>query len=392
MRVVDARTRARELAYLNAFISLTDEEGEGPVVAVKDVVDVRGSTTTAGATLLPTVAAPEDAPVIREIRRHGCVIVGKTNLHEWACGLSSANPHYGHVLNPADLNRIPGGSSGGSAVAVAAEMCDWAIGTDTGGSIRVPAALCGVVGLKPTIGLVNTQGVVPVSRTMDTLGPLAPDVGTAACALAMMTGRAEFMLGNRDQSNKLRVAVPTIWIHNLDSETRQVWDMIGNGLPEVQLPDLTLMTNVQQTIVKCEAASYHRRWLETSSDRYGGDVLEFLREGSQISASDYSDALGAREQLRHEVETAFRDYDALLLPTTPCVAPKVGRAESELRGLLNQFTRPFNVTGHPVVSLPCPTRGLPVGAQLIGHWGRDADLLRVALKVEAEWSQKRSAD
>src|SRR5437868_10914537 len=156
MDIEAARRRSAERAELNAFISLTEETGDGPVVAVKDLVDVRGTVTTAGGVLLPNERAEVDAPLIGEIRRHGCVVVGKTNLHEWAFGITSNNPHHGAVRNPRDPERIPGGSSGGSAAAVVAGMCDWAVGSDTGGSIRIPAGLCGCVGIKPTFGMVST--------------------------------------------------------------------------------------------------------------------------------------------------------------------------------------------------------------------------------------------
>jgi Asp-tRNAAsn/Glu-tRNAGln amidotransferase A subunit and related amidases len=164
MELATARERIRERADLNAFISVSSEEGSGTVVAVKDLVDVAGMVTTAGAVILPRAPAAEDAPVVRRLRGEGCVIVGKTNLHEFAYGVTSVNPHYGAVRNPHDLDRVAGGSSGGSAVAVAAGMCDWAVGTDTGGSIRIPASFCGVVGFKPALGSIDTAGVIPLSR------------------------------------------------------------------------------------------------------------------------------------------------------------------------------------------------------------------------------------
>src|SRR5256714_3139177 len=186
----DAKRRIEQHSELHAFISISDETGKGPVVAVKDLVDVKGMVTTAGGIILPKTPAADDAPVVQRLRRHGCVMVGKTNLHEFAYGVTSVNPHYGAVLNPHDPGRVAGGSSGGSAVAVAAGMCDWAVGSDTGGSIRIPAALCGVVGLKPTRGSVSLAGVVPLARSLDTMGPMAPDVRTAARALEMMGGPA----------------------------------------------------------------------------------------------------------------------------------------------------------------------------------------------------------
>src|SRR6059058_1513224 len=182
-----ARARIRERSELNAFISVSDEQGAGDAVAVKDLVDVQGMVTTAGGVILPDVPASEDAPVIKRLRQSGCAIVGKANLHEFAYGVTSINPHYGTVRNPHDTGRVAGGSSGGSAVAVAAGLCDWAVGSDTGGSIRIPASLCGVVGFKPTLGTVDTTGVFPLSRTLDTIGPIAPDVRSAARALEMMS-------------------------------------------------------------------------------------------------------------------------------------------------------------------------------------------------------------
>src|SRR3984893_4797056 len=186
VRIRDARARADELKDLNLFIAMTDEDGDGEVVAVKDLVDVRGTPTTGGGRLLPTEPKSEDAPLIRKLRRAGCVMIGKTNLHEWAFGSTNMNRHYGTVHNPRDPSRIAGGSSGGSAGAVPAGACDWAIGSDTGGSIRIPAALCGVVGFKPTYGTIDTTGVVPLSFSLDTIGSLALDVAVAVLLLATM--------------------------------------------------------------------------------------------------------------------------------------------------------------------------------------------------------------
>src|SRR2546427_3086002 len=183
-----ARARIRERSELNAFISVSDQGGSGDAVAVKDLVDVKGMVTTAGGVILPDTPATDDAPVIRRLREAGCLIVGKANLHEFAYGVTSVNPHYGTVRNPHDPERVAGGSSGGSAVAVAAGVCDWAIGSDTGGSIRIPASLCGVGGFEPALGSIDTTGGIPLSRSLDTLGPIAPDVATAAAAYSMMSG------------------------------------------------------------------------------------------------------------------------------------------------------------------------------------------------------------
>ena len=183
-------TPLEQAQELNAFISLTGDDGDGPKVGVKDLIDVRGTVTTAGSPLRPDVRAEHDAPLIERLRAAGCVLVGKTNLHEWAYGPTSDNPHFGPVRNPHDPTRIAGGSSGGSAAAVAVDACDWAIGTDTGGSIRIPAGLCGIVGFKPSLGAIPTDGVVPLAWSLDTIGSLAPDVATAFSAVELMRGVA----------------------------------------------------------------------------------------------------------------------------------------------------------------------------------------------------------
>ena len=233
----EARERIRARADLNAFISVTDEDGDGPVVAVKDLVDVAGTVTTAGSRIPPAVPAERDAPVVRRLREFGCVVIGKTNLHEWAYGVTSNNPHFGPVRNPVDPERVPGGSSGGSAVAVATGMCDWAVGSDTGGSIRIPAALCGVVGFKPTVGTIDVEGVVPLSRTLDTLGPLAPDVRTAARALEMMSELTGLLPERPRPLSELRVGVARGWGDGLAPEVAPAWAAVTSGLPQVELPD-----------------------------------------------------------------------------------------------------------------------------------------------------------
>src|SRR5712692_4249966 len=213
MELGEARERIRERANLNAFIAVSSEGGSGIVVAVKDLVDVAGMVTTAGAVILPNEAAAQDAPVVRRIRDEGCVVVGKTNLHEFAYGVTSVNPHYGAVRNPRDASRVAGGSSGGSAVAVAAGMCDWAIGSDTGGSIRIPASLCGVVGFKPELGSIDTTGVFPLSPSLDTLGPMGRDVAIVARAFSEMAGEAAPAGG---PGRKPRLAIPAGWVRDLD--------------------------------------------------------------------------------------------------------------------------------------------------------------------------------
>lgn len=382
MKLSQARERIQKRADLHAFISISSEEGEGIVVAVKDLVDVAGMVTTAGSVILPDTPAAQDAPVVRRIRGEGCVIVGKTNLHEFAYGVTSVNPHYGAVLNPHDPSRVAGGSSGGSAVAVAEGMCDWAIGSDTGGSIRIPASLCGVVGFKPSLGSIDTTGVIPLSRSLDTLGPMAPDVSTAARAFEQMSGES-VVLG---LDTPPRLAVPAGWVSDLDEQTERAWDSVSNGLPDIEFVDRDLLFQTGLTILLVEAAAYHRRWAEASPEKYGADVLGHIRRGLQIPTADYEEARVRWHRLREQAQRAMSAVDALLLPATAIVAPGVA-AGNEVREPLSRFTRPFNTTGQPVVALPAPVSGLPVGIQVVGR--SNGDVLRAAAWLEREWGSSR---
>ena len=378
MQLEDAKRRIQQHSELHAFISISDEIGDGPIVAVKDLVDVKGTVTTAGGIILPKTPAPHDAPVVQRMRGHGCVIVGKTNLHEFAYGVTSVNPHYGAVLNPHDPSRVAGGSSGGSAVAVATGMCDWAIGSDTGGSIRIPSALCGIVGFKPAVGSIDTTGVVPLSRSLDTLGPMAPDVATAAQAFAMMTGEAAPSM----PSSRPRFGVPANWVRDLDEQTSHAWTLVSRGIPEIQFVDHGPLFRDGLTILMVEASVFHRRWAAEHPDKYGADVLTLIRRGLEILAVDYEEARAARPGLQAAAHASMSDVDALILPTTAIVAPPVTTG-SEAREPLARYTRPFNLTGQPVVSLPAPVKGLPVGIQVVGR--TNAGALAAAMWLEREW-------
>ena len=386
MELLEARRRIAERADLCAFISTSSEEGAGTVVAVKDLVDVAGMVTTAGGIILPNEPAVQDAPVIQRIRREGCRVVGKTNLHEFAFGVTSINLHYGTVRNPHDPGRVAGGSSGGSAVAVAAAMCDWAIGSDTGGSIRIPASLCGVVGFKPALGTIDLSGVVPLSWSLDTLGPIAPDAAAAARAFSMMSG--EFV--PTDHLARPRLAVPAGWVSDLDEPTERAWRLVSAGLPEIDFVDRDELFRTGLTILLVEAATYHRRWANDFPEKYGPDVLGHIRRGLGILAVDFEEALRERPRLQEAAERAMdrmEGVDALLLPATAIVAPPVD-AGNEVREPLSRFTRPFNTTGQPVVALPAPVHSpLPVGMQVVGR--TNADTLRAAMWLEREWQNLR---
>lgn len=367
-----------EAVELNAFISRTEETGPGSAVAVKDLVDVQGTVTTAGGIILPNVPAAADAPVIKRMRQAGCFVVGKANLHEFAYGVTSVNPHYGTVRNPHDTSRVAGGSSGGSAAAVAAGLCDWAVGTDTGGSIRVPASLCGVVGFKPELGSIDLGGVIPLSRSLDTLGPIAPDVRTAARAYAQMSGEEVSL----ERIPRPRLAVPTGWVRDLDEPTAAAWGEASSGIPEIEFLDRATLHQVGLTILLFEAGAFHRRWATESPEKYGSDVLRLIRLGFEITEAEYRKALSSRGQLVGAAIRAMADIDGLVLPATAVIAPRVD-AGLEAREPLTRFTRPFNTTGQPVAVLPAPVRGLPVGVQVVGK--TNAETLRAAAWLEQQW-------
>jgi Asp-tRNA(Asn)/Glu-tRNA(Gln) amidotransferase A subunit family amidase len=384
--LVEARRRIAELEHLNAFISTSEEQGDGPIVAVKDLIDVAGMVTTGGGRILPAVPASDDAPVVAVLRAQGCVIVGKANLHEWAYGSSSINPYFGPVRNPWDPDLIAGGSSGGCAVAVASGMCHWAIGTDTAGSLRIPASLCGIVSIKPTYGTVATDGVIPLSRSLDTVGPMAPDVASAATALSMLTAGA--VSASPVASTTIRALrigrVPEDWAVSLDAPTEAAWRSVADSLPEVEIPDRATASQVCTTISMYEASRFHRRWVEEQPESYGdSDVRDRLLAGLEISPQDYARALGQRAELAAAFDDALTGWDALLAPATAAVAQPIDGPD--VREPMTRFTRPFAATGQPVVTLPAPTTGLPVGIQVVARRGADATAVRAAATLEEEW-------
>jgi Asp-tRNA(Asn)/Glu-tRNA(Gln) amidotransferase A subunit family amidase len=363
---------------LHAFISMSDETGTGDRVAVKDLVDVRGMVTTAGGIILPDVPAADDAPVVKRLRGFGCVMVGKANLHEFAYGVTSVNPHYGAVLNPHDTTRVAGGSSGGSAAAVAAGLCDWAIGSDTGGSIRIPSSLCGVAGFKPRYGSIDIGGVIPLSESLDTLGPIAPDVATVTRAYTMMSGE-EVSLADLERP---RLAVPASWVRDVDEPTLAAWKEASSGVPELEFADRETLHQVGLTILLYEAARYHRKWATETPEKYGADVLRLIRLGFDVSETDYREALRRRQELADAAMAAMAGVDALILPATAIVAPRTD-AGHEVREPLSRFTRPFNTTQQPVAVVPAPVNGLPVGIQVAGK--TNAVTLRAAAWLERQW-------
>jgi aspartyl-tRNA(Asn)/glutamyl-tRNA(Gln) amidotransferase subunit A len=400
----DAQAADRELA---------SGRDRGPLhgvpVAVKDIIDVEGIPTTAASRVREGHVARSDAPVIARLRAAGAVIVGKTNLDEFAFGTTSDNSAFGAVRHPLDPARSPGGSSGGSAVAVAAGTALAALGTDTGGSIRIPAAACGIVGLKPTLGEISTQGVVPLSKTFDHVGPFARTVGDARIVHQAMSGTGEFVSGGADlrtsgadlprSARDLRLAIPRGYLTDvLHRDVRARFDeataalrTAGATLTDVSIPHAAMTPAVYMLIHSSEGATYHAKTLDAVPDRYMPVVRSRLEVGRYVLAQDYQRAMEGRELLRREVDAALDQCDALVLPSLPIAAPLRG-ADSVLvngvsepvRALMLRLTQLFNVTGHPAISIPCgsTTDGLPVGLQLVGRRSQTSDLLSTALVIE----------
>ena len=366
------------LMELNAFISRSGETGDGDRVAVKDLIDVKGMVTTAGGVILPNVPATEDAPVIKRLREAGCVIVGKANLHEFAYGVTNLNPHYGNALNPHDPTRVAGGSSGGSAVAVATGQCDWAIGSDTGGSIRIPSSLCGIAGFKPQFGSIDISGVIPLSPSLDTLGPMAPDVAAVTRAYTVMSGEAVSL----EDLTPPRLGVPRDWVDGLDTATAAAWARIFNDWAEVAFIDRGDAFQSGATILLYEAARYHMRWAEESPEKYGADVLALIRRGLTVPKAEYEAACSVQALLKGQAREMMAAVDALVLPATAIVAPPIDHGP-EVREQLSRFTRPFNTTHQPAAVVPAPVGGLPVGIQVVGK--TNAATLRAALWLERSW-------
>jgi aspartyl-tRNA(Asn)/glutamyl-tRNA(Gln) amidotransferase subunit A len=257
-------------------------------------------------------------------------------------------------------------------------MCDWAIGSDTGGSIRIPSALCGVAGFKPAFGSIDIRGVIPLSWSLDTLGPIAADIAATARAYSMMSGEVVSL----DDLEPPRLAVPAGWVGDLDKQTARAWAIVSRGWPEIEFLARESLFQCGLTILLVEAATFHRRWAAEVPEKYGADVLAHIKRGLGIVGVDFVEAVRQRSILQAHAMRAMEGIDALLLPATAIVAPPV-EAGNEVREPLARFTRPFNTTGQPVAVLPAPVEGLPVGIQVAGR--TNAGTLRAAAWLEREW-------
>ncbi len=357
------------------FLARPESPGGGVPLAVKDLFDTAGLTTTYGSAIFAEHVPRETAEAVRRLEQAGYANVGKTNLHEFAYGTTSENPHYGNVPNPIAPGRIAGGSSGGSAAALAAGLADAALGSDTGGSIRIPAACCGVVGFKPTHGLVPLEGCFPLAPSLDHAGPMARSVEECARMTAALAPGFE----PRALESLEEVTVAVAWTDRADPLVRERVEAAAARFPRRRAADLSLGEEAR-TVFMREVADVHRELYAENADLYGANVAAKLELCLQVTDSEYDAGLRGRERYRQEAAELFDQVDLLVTPTLPFVAPPAGQDERELRGRLTLFTWPFNVLGAPAIALPCgPAEdGLPASVQIVGRPGADALVLAAA--------------
>jgi len=419
---------------LNAFITVMAEsalaearaaeaeilrgEWRGPLhgipLALKDLIDTAGVRTTAASAVHKDRIPSQDAEVVRRLRLAGAVIVGKNNLHEFAYGGSSLVSYYGDVHNPWDAGHIAGGSSGGSAAAAVAGMACAAIGTDTAGSIREPAALCGCVGIKPTFGRVSSRGVIPLSWSLDHVGPLAATVADAAIVLQAIAGYdaadltsadvpvTDYVAALGEDARSLRVGVPRAYFFDdLDAEVASALDHALRGIQTLvsRVQEVHLDVPTDRTVQAAESYAYHAESVSMKPEFYQAETLRRIRTGEKISAVEYIERRRELEAARRNIARVFADVDVLVTTTMPIPAPAIADLKANPEALrpaelkLLRNTRPFNVWGLPAISVPCgfTESGLPIGLQIAGpHWREDL-VLRLAHAYEqaTAWHKRR---
>lgn len=401
---LEARERDRELAA-----GVDRGPFHGVPTAYKDLFYTRGVRTTVGSLLFRDFVPDHDAAVVHRLRTAGAVSIGKTNMHELAYGVTSKNPHYGYVLNPHDTTRVPGGSSGGSAALVSAGLLPMSLGTDTGGSVRIPASFCGAVGLKPTYGRVSRWGVMPLSFSLDHVSPIGASVEDCALAMNAISGPdpldasssrqpvPEFNLPAASDLRGLRVGVPkNFFFDRVDEEVagavrRTIAEIgrLGASLIDIQVPDLNEVNAIARVVQLSETAALYAR--QTDPSMFGSDVWPLIQQGKLIAAHEYVNAQRLRTSFRREFDALWRQIDVLVAPTTPIPAPriedltvKIGNTEEDTRIACTRLVRAINYLGEPALSMPCgkTAGGLPIGLQLIGAPFTEPALLRIARKME----------
>ncbi len=388
----------------------------GVPLALKDLYGTAGVPTTGGSLFFQDHVPETNAPSVQRLFDAGAILLGKLNMHEIALGVTNVNPHYGACRNPWDRERMTGGSSGGSGAALAARLCLGSLGSDTGGSIRIPASLCGVVGLKPTRGRVSLRGVLPLSWNLDHAGPMARRVKDAAALLQVIAGYdpldpysldvpvEDYSLHLKDGVRGWRVALADDeFYRSAEAEVTEavnaaaeVYTELGAQVERVAFPAGYEAAQANGVMVTSDAAAFHYQRLQDEPDRFGADVLERLRTGAAYSSTEYILARHTQAELRRRSEAFFADYDLLLTATTPVTAPPIeGQDAIEQARRLTRFTAPFNLTGLPALSLPCgfTGAGLPVGLQLVSSPWSEARLLRAAWAYQeaTSWNERSPA-
>lgn len=384
----------------------------GIPIGIKDILAIRNHPLRAGSKVWEGYTSNQDARAVERLRRSGAIFIGYQNMHEIALGVTNLNPHFGAVRNPWRTDRISGGSSGGSAAAVVAGLCLGALGTDTGGSIRIPASLCGAVGLKPTFGRVSLRGVLPLSWNLDHVGPLGRCVEDVALLYRLIAGYdpqdpvsvrksvADPLAHLKDGIKGLRIALAADDFFTQAEE--EVWQAVqsaadvlkdlGAKVEKASLSDGLLAAQTNGLMVISDAAAIYERHLAEQADLFGEDVLQRLRNGAAVTVTQYIQARRTQSVVKAQYHQFFKRYDLFLTPTTPISAPPIeGRDSLEAARILTRFTAPFNLTGLPALSLPCgfSREGLPIGLQMVaGAWQEDT-LLRAAYAYEEATNARR---
>ena len=425
---------------LNAFITLLADEAleqanaaereiaagnyrgalHGIPIGLKDLYYTKGVRTTVGSRILRDFVPDYDAAVTENFSEAGAVLIGKLQMHEFALGATSVNPHDGPARNPWNPDRITGGSSGGSGAAVGGGQCMGALGSDTGGSVRIPAALCGIVGLKPTFGRVSRHGVYPLSWSLDTVGPMTRTVRDCAIMLNAISGHdprdpssanvptQDFAEGIESGVEGLRIGIPDDFFYDvIDPQVAEaicqasgILSELGASVERCSLPALNHALGISSAILVTEAAEVHLDNLRNRPQDIGADVRARLHLGAVSPAVDYLEAQRARAAYNAELADAMRKYDLLLAPAAAVGAPGIDQEFVEISGkrenalsLMSRLTRPFNLTGQPTISVPCgfTDDGMPIGIQIAGRNWDEATVLRAAYAYEqaTEWRHRR---
>ncbi|MGM8365295.1 amidase [Virgibacillus sp. W0181] len=398
--VEDAKAAEKEIVSGNYKGPL-----HGVPLAMKDNISVKNTRCTNGSIISNHNISQNDALLVQQLRYQGAVIVGKTNLDEYANNVVGKNKHYGTIKNPLNADYSVGGSSGGSAVAVASNLSYGAIGTDTSGSIRIPAACCGVVGLKPTYNLIPTAGVTPLSWSLDHAGVLARNcVDLSIIFQSLVAGSKPTYLDKEVDLSQLTIGVPENYFFELldvtvEKKIREVIEIFinqGANVKQVTIPNIESAINAQEKIIGTEGAFFHQFKLEENKDKYEVENYEYFKHGLTISNKQYNEALKIRQKMNKNFQQVFDDIDILLTPTLPITTPKLtagkinwGEQEEDILSTMSRYTGPFNVSGLPALSVPVGynTDGLSIGLQIVGNMYSENQLIAVG-----NWIMKELED